>query len=37
MILNPLDYESYEPCKPCLLGKMTKTPFIERVKKLMNC
>ena len=22
-----LDYESFDACEPCLLGKMTKTPF----------
>ena len=22
-----LGYESFDACKPCLLGKMTKTPF----------
>ena len=24
---NPLDYESFDTCEPCLMGKMTKTPF----------
>ena len=26
-ILESLDYESFDACKPCLMGKMTKTPF----------
>ena len=26
-ILESLDYESLDACKPCLMGKMTKTPF----------
>ena len=26
-ILESLDYESLDACKPCLLGKMTKMPF----------
>ena len=26
-ILESLDYESVDACKPCLMGKMTKTPF----------
>ena len=25
--LESLDYESLDPCEPCLMGKMTKTPF----------
>ena len=25
--LDPFDFESYETCKSCLKGKMTKTPF----------
>jgi hypothetical protein len=36
MIFNPFDYESYETCKAWLLSKITKTPFIEIVKHLMN-
>jgi hypothetical protein len=35
-IFNPFDYESYETWKVYLLGKMTKTHFIERLKDLMN-
>jgi hypothetical protein len=26
-LLEALDYESFEMCVPCLMGKMTKTPF----------
>ena len=26
-ILKSLDYESFDTCEPCLMGKMTKTPF----------
>ena len=26
-LLESLDYESIDACKPCLMGKMTKTPF----------
>ena len=25
--LSSFDFESVETCEPCLLGKMTKTPF----------
>ena len=26
-LLESLDYESLDACEPCLLGKMSKTPF----------
>ena len=26
-LLESLDYESFETCEPCLMGKMTRTPF----------
>ena len=26
-LLESLDYESFDVCEPCLMGKMTKTPF----------
>ena len=26
-LLESLDYESFDTCEPCLMGKMTKTPF----------
>ena len=28
-LLESLDYESLGTCEPCLMGKMTKTPFFE--------
>ena len=34
-----LGYESFDACKPCLLGKMTKTPFsgtMERATDLLE-
>ena len=34
-----LGYESFDVCEPCLLGKMTKTPFfgtVERVTDLLE-
>ena len=37
--LEPLDYESLGTCKPCLMGKMTKTPFsgtMERATDLLK-
>ena len=30
--LESLDYESFDACEPCLLGKMTKTPFFRKMK-----
>ena len=32
-LLESLDYESFDTCEPCLMGKMTKTPFSETVKR----
>ena len=32
-------YESFDACKPCLMGKMTKTPFsgtMERASDLLE-
>ena len=26
-LLESLDYESFDTCEPCRMGKMTKTPF----------
>ena len=37
--LEPLDYESFDACEPCLMGKMTKTPFsgtMERANDLLE-
>ena len=38
-LLESLDYESLDACEPCLMGKMTKTPFsitMERVTDLLE-
>ena len=38
-LLVSLDYESVDACKPCLMGKMTKTPFsgtMERTTDLLE-
>ena len=38
-LLESLDYESFGACEPCLLGKMTKTPFsgtMERASDLLE-
>ena len=38
-LLESLDYESFDTCKPCLMGKMTKTPFsgtMERATDLLE-
>ena len=38
-LLSSFDFESYETCKACLLGKMTKTPFTgfpERASDLLE-
>src|SRR3954470_14390959 len=32
-LLESLDYESLYACEPCLLGKMTKTPFSGTMKQ----
>ena len=37
--LESLGYESFDACEPCLLGKMTKTPFsgtMERARDLLE-
>jgi hypothetical protein len=34
-----LDFDSFDTCEPCLLGKMTRTPFtgtIERASDLLG-
>ena len=39
VLLESLDYESFDTCEPCLMGKMTKTPFsgtIERAADLLE-
>ena len=38
-LLESLDYESFSTCEPCLMGKMTKTPFsgtMERATDLLE-
>ena len=38
-LLESLDYESFDACEPCLMGKMTKTPFsgtMERATYLLE-
>ena len=38
-LLQSLVYESFDTCEPCLLGKMTKTPFsgtMERPTDLLE-
>ena len=38
-LLESLDYESFDTCTPCLMGKMTKTPFsgtMERANDLLE-
>ena len=38
-LLESLDYESFDACEPCLMGKMTKTPFsgiMERATRLIG-
>ena len=38
-LLELLDYESLGTCEPCLMGKMTKTPFsstMERATDLLE-
>ena len=38
-LLESLDYESFYTCEPCLMGKMTKTPFsrtMERATDLLE-
>ena len=32
-LLESLDYESLGTCEPCLMGKMTKTPFSGRTER----
>ena len=32
-ILDSFDFESFEPCESCLIGKMTKAPFKKSCKR----
>ena len=31
--LESLDYGSFDTCEPCLMGKMTKTPFFRTMER----
>ena len=31
--LESLDYESFDTCEPCLMGKITKTPFSRTMER----
>lgn len=38
-LLESLDFDSFERCEPCLMGKMTRTPFngmVERATDLLG-
>ena len=38
-LLESLDFESLDTCEPCLMGKMTRTPFsgvMERASDLLG-
>ena len=38
-LLESLDYESFDTCEPCLMGKMTRTPLsktMEQVDDLLD-
>ena len=38
-LLDSLDFESFDTCEPCLMGKMTRTPFsgtMERATDLLE-
>ena len=35
-LLESLDYESLDTCEPCLMGKMTKTPFFETMERAID-
>ena len=32
-LLESLDYESFDACEPCLMGKMTKIPFSKTMER----
>ena len=34
--LNSFDFESYDVCESCLMGKMTKDPFTGYSERAMN-
>jgi hypothetical protein len=38
-LLRSLDFDSFDTCEPCLMGKMTRTPFtsfVERAADLLR-
>ena len=35
-LLESLDYESFETCESCLMGKMTRTPFFGSMEWAMD-
>ena len=35
-LLESLDYESLGACEPCLMGKMTKTPFAGTMERAID-
>ena len=35
-LLESLDYESFDTCEPCLMGKMNKTPFSGTMERATN-
>ena len=35
-LLESLDYESLDACEPCLMGKMTKTPFFGTMERAID-
>ena len=35
-LLESLDYESLGTCEPCLMGKMTKTPFFGTMVRITD-
>ena len=35
-LLESLDYESLDACEPCLVGKMTKTPFTGTMERAID-
>ena len=35
-LLESLDYESFDTCEPCLMGKMTKTPLSGTMERAID-
>ena len=35
-LLESLDFESFDTCEPCLMGKMTKSPFSGTKERATN-